>query len=66
MSNDKGSWSGVQFELEGLMKNPDHFKAAADLYKSFVGGEVKVDYGKQEQPRGDADGVGDATEAEEF
>ncbi|WEU67207.1 putative holin [Pseudomonas phage phiLCL12] len=66
MSNDKGSWSGVQFELEGLVKNPDHFKAAADLYKSFVGGEVKVDYSKQEQPRSDAGGVGDATEAEEF
>jgi hypothetical protein len=56
-SNDSGSWSGVDFELTGVIQNADLYKEAKDFYTQVVGGEVKADYAKADatSAQGDAD-----------
>lgn len=49
MSNDSGSWSGVKFELEGLVANKDMYADAKAFYAAFAGGEVKADYSKADR-----------------
>jgi hypothetical protein len=46
MSNDKGSWSGVKFELEGLVTDPNLYANAKAFYQDIVKGNVNVDYSK--------------------
>ena len=45
-SNDKGSWSAIRFDLEGLVTDPELFAAAKAFYKAIVAGEVSVDHNK--------------------
>ena len=45
-SNDKGTWSGVRFDLDGLVTDPQLFADAKAFYKAIVAGEVKVDHSK--------------------
>lgn len=45
-SNEQGSWSGIDFELVGLVSDKNHYDAARDFYKAVVGGEMKADYSK--------------------
>lgn len=47
-SNASGSWSTVQFKLEGLVTDPDLYAAAKELYEAVTGGTVNVDRSKQE------------------
>lgn len=53
MSNDKGSWSGARFELEGLVSDPNLYEEAKALYKSVNGGKVKADFSKQTPDSGE-------------
>lgn len=46
MSNDKGAWSGVRFDLDGLVTDPTLYEDAKQFYKAIVAGEVKVDHSK--------------------
>lgn len=46
MSNDKGSWSGVRFDLDGLVTDPEIYAEARSFYKSIISGEVKADHAK--------------------
>lgn len=45
-SNDKGAWSAVRFDLEGLVTSADIFNEAKAFYKAIVAGEVTVDHNK--------------------
>jgi hypothetical protein len=45
-SNDKGSWSAVRFDLEGLVTDAGVFNEAKAFYKAIVAGEVTVDHNK--------------------
>lgn len=53
MSNDKGSWSGVRFDLDGLVSDPAIYAEAKAFHKAIVAGEVKADYSKAEGPASD-------------
>jgi hypothetical protein len=65
MSNDKGSWSGIRFELEDLVKDPSIYAEAKAFYKAIVSGEAKADYSKSEgAPSGEVSDV--PTTAEGF
>lgn len=46
-SNDKGSWSGARFDLEGLVSDKEIFNEAVAFYKDIAAGAVNVDYNKQ-------------------
>jgi hypothetical protein len=49
MSNEKGSWSGVRFDLDGLVTDAAIFAEAKAFYKAIAAGEVKVDFAKADQ-----------------
>ena len=49
MSNEHGSWSGVEFSLEGLVSNADIYQDARDFYRSVQAGDVNVDHNRQER-----------------
>jgi hypothetical protein len=53
MSNEKGSWSGVSFELDGLVSDPMLYAEAKAFYKAITSGEVKADYSKSESAQPD-------------
>lgn len=64
MSNEKGSWSGVNFALEGMVTDPAIYAEAKDFYKAINAGEVNVDHSKSDHQTND---VGDKpTEADGF
>lgn len=65
MSNDKGSWSGVRFDLDGLVTDPSIYADAKAFYKAIVAGDVKADYSKAEVPTGDTGSVGQEPERAE-
>jgi hypothetical protein len=56
LSNDKGTWSGVNFELDGLVTDKNHYAAAKEFYKAVVGGEVGADYSKADAASAKGDG----------
>lgn len=45
-SNEKGSWSGAVFNIEGLVTDQGIYEEAKAFYKDIVSGEVNVDYAK--------------------
>ena len=45
-SNDKGSWSGIQFTLAGLIEDKQLFDEAKSFYAAVTSGAVKVDQSK--------------------
>jgi hypothetical protein len=45
-SNEKGTWSGVKFELDGLVTDPDLYQQAKEFHRAISAGEVKADYSK--------------------
>jgi len=51
MSNDKGSWSGLRFDLDGLVKDVNIYNEAKAFYKAVVDGSVGADYSKAEAPQ---------------
>jgi hypothetical protein len=53
MQNEKGSWSGVRFELDGLVSDPMIYAEAKAFHKAVVTGSAKVDYSKAEQVQQD-------------
>ena len=64
-ANDKGTWSGVRFELEGLIKDADLFMEAKSFHHGVSSGALKADYSKS--PSAEAGGVEDEpTVAEGF
>lgn len=67
MSNDKGSWSGANFELAGLVTDKDLFQIAKDFYVSVNSGAAKADFSKADAATQGAEGAGgEAQSAEEF
>jgi hypothetical protein len=46
MSNEKGNWSGVRFDLDGLVTDPAIYAEAKEFYRAIVAGDVKADYSK--------------------
>jgi len=64
MSNDKGSWSAINFELDGMVLNRAHFDAAKEFYKIVHSGEAKADFSKADTPA--AGDVGEPQEAGSF
>lgn len=51
-SNDKGSWSGVRFDLDGLVTDAEIYNEAKAFYLAVSSGEVKADHAKSEAPSG--------------
>jgi len=45
-SNEKGSWSAVRFDLDGLVTDAGVFAEAKAFYKAILAGEVSVDHNK--------------------
>lgn len=64
MQNEKGSWSAINFELDGMVTNRAHFDAAKEFYKIVHSGEAKADYAKADTPA--AGDVGEPQEAGSF
>lgn len=46
LSNEKGNWSGVKFELVKLVTDPNLYANAKAFYQDIVKGNVNVDYNK--------------------
>jgi hypothetical protein len=68
MSNDKGSWSGVKFELEGMVNERQTFEDAKEFYKNINSGKIKADHSKSDPTSNGAEsaGVGEGEVAEGF
>lgn len=65
LSNDQGSWSGIVFNLNGLVDSKDLYEEAKAFYGAVTAGTVKADYSKA--PASDGPGVSDGPkEAEGF
>lgn len=45
-ANEKGTWSGVRFDLNGLVTDRNVYQAAKEFYQAIVAGDVKADYSK--------------------
>jgi hypothetical protein len=52
--NDKGSWYGVRFELEGFIDDKAHYDAGKAFHKAIGAGEVKVNYEAAQSTEGSA------------
>jgi hypothetical protein len=48
MANEKGTWSGARFDLEGFVGDRHVFEEAKAFWRAIAAGEVKVDYAKAE------------------
>lgn len=48
MSNEKGNWSGIKFELVKMVTDPNLYANAKAFYQDIVKGNVNVDYNKAE------------------
>jgi len=68
LSNDNGSWSGIVFDLEGLVTDKHLFEEAKAFYAQVRGGEVAADYSKAGGDHAAAAGdvADNPTEAEGF
>jgi hypothetical protein len=66
MKNDKGSWSGIVFELQGLVTDINLYAEAKEFYRSVVSGETKADYSKAEQAAAPQEAGNTPQEAEGF
>jgi hypothetical protein len=64
--NDKGSWSGLVFELEGMVTDKELYNDAKEFYKGFVKGDIKADYSKAEQSTDDGSVSDEPQKAEGF
>jgi hypothetical protein len=65
LSNDKGSWSGAKFELDGMVTDANLYAAAKDFYKAILDDKVKVDRSK-DASAADGEVSGEAAKADEF
>ncbi len=65
LSNEKGSWSGAKFELDGMVTDPNLYAAAKAFYNQIIAGEVKVDRTKDSAAQ-DGEVSGEARKADEF
>ncbi|AWD92434.1 hypothetical protein [Xanthomonas phage Carpasina] len=65
-SNDKGSWSGVKFDLEGLVTNKAIYEEAKSFYNQVTGGKVKADFSKADNSDHSESSEGGATTADNF
>lgn len=63
-SNDKGSWKGVKFELEGMVQDEMVYAAARELASIVKAGEAKVDYSQSVESAAPSVEDGDGEEAE--
>lgn len=63
--NEKGSWAGARFELDGLVTDKDLFETAKEFYRAINAGEVKADYSKSADT-GEGSVSGQAQQAEGF
>lgn len=66
MSNDQGTWSGVRFDLEGLVTDPHLYAEAKEFYKALASGEVKADHSKADYQAAAGDAGGEPATADEF
>lgn len=57
--NDKGSWSGAKFELEGLVTDKDLYAEAKAFYNAVNTGAAKADFSR-DPSQGEAGDVGGA------
>lgn len=67
MSNDKGTWSGLRFDIEGSVTDKDVFREACEFYKDINAGAVQVDHSKNESATRDTEAAsGTPQDAEQF
>lgn len=66
LSNDKGTWSGINFELDGLVTDKNIYAAAKEFYRAVVGGEIKADYAKADATSAQGDVDAKPSEADGF
>ena len=66
LSNDKGTWSGAKFELDGMVTDPNIYAEAKGFYARVMKGEVKVDHSKNASAAADDSVSGEAVKADEF
>jgi hypothetical protein len=64
LSNEKGSWSGAKFELEGLVTDANLYQMAKEFYKAVSTGAIKADHSKAPTQAGEVSE--DAKAAENF
>ena len=65
-SNESGSWSGIEFALDGLVQDKNVYAAAKEFYRTVVAGEVKADYAKADATSAQGDVDTKPTDAEGF
>ncbi len=46
LSNEKGTWSGAKFELEGMVTDVNIYQMAKEFYKAVSTGAIKADHSK--------------------
>lgn len=68
MSNAKGSWSGVKFELDGLVTDAGLYLDAKQFHLNITGGKVKADFAKADAGAhaDDAEASDEPTTADKF
>jgi hypothetical protein len=67
LQNDKGSWSGIKFELEGMVEDAMIYAEAKEFYKAIIAGTISADYSRAASAETGNNTVGDAPkEAEGF
>lgn len=64
--NDKGSWSSLVFELDGMVTDKDLYATSREFYKGFTSGEVKADFSKTDANSTTGGDAGEVQEAEGF
>lgn len=66
-TNDKGSWSSLVFELNGMVTDKEVYATARGFYTDFTKGEAKADFSKADSTTASGDGEpGEAQEADGF
>lgn len=65
-SNESGSWSGIEFALDGLVSDKNVYESAKEFYRTVVAGEVKADYAKADAASAQGDTESKPTDAEGF
>ncbi len=64
MSNDSGTWSGVSFELVGMVGVKTWFDAAKEFNAAVVGGELNADYSRADSASTSGAAQGDQAQGE--
>ncbi len=66
-SNDKGSWSGLKFDITGMVEDRNMYEIAKQFHELVKSGEAKADFSKADQNAASGEATSNSpSEAESF